>query len=316
VFAVTRFRHLDWNHVRRILVLCLSASALTRATWAHADATSSCPDAATQGQILRDADKLVEARKQFLICAQEGCPRVVRMDCAVWLEQVQAILPTVVPIAVDEAGNSLPGVKVSMDGKLLFAKIDGRSVELNPGTYTFTFEAPDGTKAEKEIVVANGEKNRRVTATIAKPAANATAVAPAPPPPPSKTNGSPPQPTPATTPAERTRPASSGPWKAAGIVTTGVGVVGLGIGTVFGVTASNKKSEANCASSGLCPTPDAVNKQKDAQNAGNLATVFFAAGAVLAAAGVTMFVFAPEAPVQVAPSVGIHSAGVVWRGAF
>jgi hypothetical protein len=200
-----------------------------------------------------------------------------------------------------------------MDGKLLVDKINGRAVEVNPGTYTFTFEAPDGTKTEKQIVVAEGEKDKRVTATIGKPVA---VVAGAPPPasttivlaPPPASQNPPVENTPVVT--------SSGPWKTIGIVTAGVGVVGLGLGSVFGVMASSNKSSAGCNSNSVCPNQNAVNTLGSAQSDGNLATVFFIAGAVLAAGGIMTWALAPSSSVQVAPSVGSNTAGMLLRGAW
>jgi hypothetical protein len=297
--------------MRRTLVIGLCATALTFGARAHADGTTNCTDASSQGQVQRDAHKLVEARNQFILCAKKECPGVVRKDCATWLEQVQASLPTIVPIAVDEAGNSLPAVKVSMDGKLLVEKIDGRAIEVNPGTYNFTFEAPDGTKVEKQVVVAEGEKDKRVMATVAKPAAVASA-APSPP-----TTIVPAASAPAPGPPGESTPRTSlGRWKVVGIVTAGVGVVGLGLGSVFGLMASSNKSSAGCNSNSVCPDQNAVNTLSSAKSDGNLATVFFVAGAVLAAGGITMWALAPSSSVQVAPSFGTNTAGMVLRGTW
>jgi hypothetical protein len=285
---------------------------LTHGTWAHADGTTTCTDASSQGQIQRDAHKLVEARGQFIICARQECPGVVRKDCATWLEQVQASLPTVVPIAADEAGNSLPNVRVSVDGKLLVEKTDGRAIEINPGTYTFTFEAPDGTKAESQVVVAEGEKDKRIGATIARPAPAVVAATP-----PATINGSTPLPASPSTPDEVPHAvSSSSPLKAVGIVTTGLGVVGLGLGAVFGLQASSKKSSAGCDSHSVCPTPTALNTLNTAKGDGNVSTGLFVAGGVLAAGGILIWALAPSSPVQVAPSVGMNTASVLLRGAW
>jgi hypothetical protein len=306
MLEVTLPRYAKRNPMRRTLVVGLCATALTFGARARADGTTNCTDASSQGQVERDAHKLVEARNQFILCAKKECPGVVRKDCTTWLEQVQASLPTVVPIAADETGNSLPTVKVSVDGKLLIDKIDGRAIEVNPGTYTFTFEAPDGTTVEKQVVVAEGEKDKRVTATVAKPVAVASAA-----PPPSSTTVHATSAPPASPP--RT---SFGPWKIVGIVTAGVGVAGLGLGSVFGLMASSHKSSAGCNSNSVCPDQNAVSMLRSAQSDGNLATVFFVAGAVLAAGGITMWALAPGSSVQVAPSIGTNTAGMVLRGTW
>jgi hypothetical protein len=297
--------------MRRTLVIGLCTTALTFGARAHADGTTNCTDASSQGQVQRDAHKLVEARNQFILCAKQECPGVVRKDCTTWLEQVQASLPTVVPIAADEAGNSLPAIKVSIDGKLLVEKIDGRAIEVNPGTYTFTFEAPDGTKVEKQVVVAEGEKDKRVTATVARPVAVVSTATP----PPSTTLSAASAPS-ASPPVESPPRTSFGRWKIVGIVTAGVGVVGLGLGSVFGLMASSNKSSAGCNSNSVCPNQNAVNTLSSARSDGNLATVFFVAGAVLAAGGIMTWALAPNSSVQVAPSLGTNMAGATLRGAW
>jgi hypothetical protein len=302
--------------MKTALFLGVCAMTTLASVEALADDKAVCLDAASQGQTLRDAHRLVEARNQFLVCARQECPSVVRKDCTTWVEQAQSSLPTVVPLATDAAGGSLPGVKVSMDGKVLLDKADGRAVEVNPGTHTFTFETADGTKIDLQVVVAEGQKNERVAATIGKPQKAAMAL----PPPPAFTSAAPTPaapPAPASTSAERAPgESSSGPWKALGIVTTGVGVVGLGIGTVFGVQASNKKSSAGCTSNSVCPTQPDLDTLHDAHNAGNLSTVFFAVGGALAAAGITMWAIAPRAPVNVAPSMSGNTAVLNVQGTW
>ena len=294
--------------MRKTLVLGVSTAALALGAPASADSTTVCTGASSQGQTARDAHRLVEARDQFLICAKQECPGVVRKDCTAWLEQVQASLPTVVPIANDVAGNGLAGVKVSIDGKVLLEKADGRAVEVDPGTHVFTFEAADGQKTDLQIVVAEGQKDKRIAATIGKPAEPAApplAPATAPPAPASASPGAP-------APAET----SSGPWKTVGIVTAGLGVVGIGLGSVFGVEASSKKGSAGCNSDSQCTTHSGVSTLSDAQGDGNVSTAFFIAGSLLAAGGVMIFALAPSSPVQVAPSVGTNTAGMLLRGVW
>jgi hypothetical protein len=283
--------------MKTALLLCVCSLAILESAEAVADDKAACVAAASQGQTLRDERKLVEALSQFTICARQECPSVVRRDCTMWHEQVKASLPTVVPVAVDAAGDGLPGAKVSMDGNPLLEQADGRAVDVNPGTHTFTFEAADGTKTELQVVVMEGQKDKRVAATMGKP--REAAVTP-----------------PATPAASAPAEPSPVPWKTIGLVTAGIGVVGLGIGTVFGVQASSKKNSAGCDSTSACPNHAALDTLHDAHSAGDLSTVFFAAGGVLAAAGITMWVLAPSAPLRVAPSVGLRAAGLSLEGSW
>jgi hypothetical protein len=98
-------------------------------------------------------------------------------------------------------------------------------------------------------------------------------------------------------------------------VTAVVGGVGLTVGAIFGLEAMSKKSGADCDEELRCPSPEAVTKLQGAQTDGNLSTVFFVVGGVLAASGVTLWALAPRS-VQVAPSVGNSAAGIVLRGAW
>jgi hypothetical protein len=56
--------------------------------------------------------------------------------------------------------------------------------------------------------------------------------------------------------------------------------------------------------------------RSEAVNAGNVSTVAFIAGGVLAAGGAALFLFAPSGHVQAVPAVGTRDAGFIVRGDF
>jgi hypothetical protein len=107
--------------------------------------------------------------------------------------------------------------------------------------------------------------------------------------------------------------------KTVGLVVAGVGVVGLGVGAYFGLSAISKNSDANnghCdSSSNLCDA-QGVQMRSDAVSAGNTSTIAFIAGGVLTAAGLGLWIFAPSSSVQAGPTVGSGGAGMALRGAF
>jgi hypothetical protein len=101
----------------------------------------------------------------------------------------------------------------------------------------------------------------------------------------------------------------------------GLGVVGIGVGAVFGAMAISNHSKA----SEVCPQPNPCNDQHasetwtDATSAGNVSTiVFIASGAVLAAGAVLWFTAPAHGArtVRLAPQVGTESAGLTLRGGF
>src|SRR5262249_31598684 len=87
---------------------------------------AACAAASDQAQQLRDEAKLRAARAQLIICADETCPGVIRKDCAGWLADVEARLPSVVFRVLDPAGKDLVQVKLTVDGKKLTDTLDGK----------------------------------------------------------------------------------------------------------------------------------------------------------------------------------------------
>ena len=127
-----------------------------------AGADGVCDTAYDQAQSFRDARKLAEARDQLRVCARPTCPRSVVTDCANWLADVEARMPSVVALATDPSGNTLSNVTVSIDHGPPHA-LDGGSWDINPGQHTFAFTAADGTTATKSVLVAETQKSLRVT---------------------------------------------------------------------------------------------------------------------------------------------------------
>jgi serine/threonine-protein kinase len=94
------------------------------------------------------------------------------------------------------------------------------------------------------------------------------------------------------------------------------GVVGVGVGTVFGIVALGKRSDLDR----LCPGyPRCVDSQRsdvqgnydDAKHAATISTVGFVLGGVLVAGGVVLWLVAPgRAPASPAAWVTAHPSGV------
>jgi hypothetical protein len=102
------------------------------------------------------------------------------------------------------------------------------------------------------------------------------------------------------------------------IATGAVGIVGLGLGTVFGIVSKTKHDEADRE----CQPPDrklctaaGVDAGNAAQSAGTTATVAFVVGAVLVAGGAALYFTAPSG-VAVAPTAAPGGGGVMIAGRF
>lgn len=299
-----------------LAVAAVAAVALATSS-ARADGTTpaACSDAYTRAQELRNQHKLVQARDALRVCAQVTCKDFIVKDCTTWLDQVDASLPSVVPVATDEGGNDVMNVRVSMDGAPLVERLDGGSIPVNPGAHTFTFETAAGVRVDKQVVVSEGEKNKRVVVQLSK----GPGAAPTPPMP----NG--PSAAPLTsaplTPSASSASAgadqsSSVPWKPIAIGVGAAGAVGLAIGAGFGIDASSKKSAAGCDSNSYCPSAQAASTLRAAKSSADLSTAFFVAGGLLAAGGVTLWVLAPSSPVQASASAGDHLFAIDVKGTW
>ncbi|NUP10955.1 MAG: hypothetical protein HOW73_33330 [Polyangiaceae bacterium] len=154
---------------RNVCSLVLASSLIclfTRDTSAQDQAA--CVQSANKVVVLRRDKKLVEAKKELAICAQESCDEVVRDDCKTWLAEVDAQLPSVVFSAKDGAGNDLVEVEVSSDGRVLTKRLDGTTLSLDPGQYVFRFVAPRQPPQEKSVVIAEGQKSRAIDIVFAE----------------------------------------------------------------------------------------------------------------------------------------------------
>jgi hypothetical protein len=66
----------------------------------------------------------------------------------------------------DEAGQDVVDARVFANGKLISERADGRAISIDPGTYTFRFEAPPRAAVEETVSVRQSEKNRIVRVQI------------------------------------------------------------------------------------------------------------------------------------------------------
>jgi hypothetical protein len=288
-----------WRTRRRVLVAGMVAGLAMFEGHASADDRATCFAAASQGQSLRDAHKLVEAREQFRRCAAAVCPSAVQSDCTGWLSDADKAIPTIVLAAKDASGNDLFDVSVSVDGKPLTSKIDGAAVPINPGPHTFRFQRGDGASVERQLLVLEGQKDLIVSVKLA-PSGTSSAV---PPPPSEPAAGSPP---PASQ-GPSAPPAPSNALRTFGWVATGVGAVGLGVGAIFtGLTLADKSS-GGCDAAGVCTNFGSINSAK---SAAPIAGTGLIVGGALLVTGVVILLSTPStAPNR--PTTGLHAAPMV-----
>jgi serine/threonine-protein kinase len=231
-------------------------------------------------------------------------------------------------ITVEASTAAVAGLLVKRDGKPVGQGTWGTGVPMDPGEHLVEAMAPGkrawrvtvkiGTQAEAQTVKVPVLDDGPAAAPMAAPPAAAAPPASAP--------------SEATTGATEPSAADAGvsstgaPLRAVGLVVGGAGIVGLGLGTFFGLHAKSlndqSKQDGHCTPSNECDATGGANRD-DAKSAANVATVALIAGGLLTATGVTLFLVggpkkkeAGAARVEATAAVSWNEAAVVVRGQF
>jgi hypothetical protein len=150
-------------------VVLFTAAWLVQSTLAGADQPAdekqACASAAEEAEQLRIDARLLEARERLVRCSRPACPTAVRNDCAQWMTEVVAAIPTVVLGVRDGRGQDVLSARVSVDRVAVEHALEGKPLEVDPGVRTFRFESA-GAATEQVVLIREGEKSRAITATL------------------------------------------------------------------------------------------------------------------------------------------------------
>jgi hypothetical protein len=290
------------------VALALASAALSGSPARAAESPAVACLAASAASLKFDNEHRLRAeRAELLACAAAVCPADIRNECIRRVDEVNLALPTIMFEAKDEVGNDLSAVKITMDTEVLADRLNGIAIAIDPGAHSFIFEAAGRPTVRRQFVIREGQKNRSELVTfaaatsgpaLATPGATyrapsgasslAASSAAATPPPPSQPEPPPPS-------SARTTVA---------IVGATLGIVGIGIGGVFGWMALSKRDDAQKVCPTLCSDQDGVRMWQDAKRAGNISTVAFVAGGIGLAGAALLWLTAPETPV--ARSAGLE----------
>jgi serine/threonine-protein kinase len=200
-----------------------------------------------------------------------------------------------------------PGVDVRRDGTALPSASWGGATPVDPGEHVIEASAP-GKKTWSAKVTAEAGK----TVNVDIPALEAVPVEAAPP------VAAAPQ---ATAPSTSVSPAAPSGRRTTALVLAGAGVLGIGIGSVFGLGAmsSNSDSKGYCNGSNQC-TPQGGDARDSAKSKATISTIAFGLGIVALATGGVLYFTAPKGDkspgITVALPIGSEPAAVTWKGAW
>jgi hypothetical protein len=188
----------------------------------------------------------------------------------------------------------------------------GAPTPTDPGPHTITVSAP-GRRTWKTSAVVRADGSTTIV--------NVPELEPETPhSPESSLSPSPVASRPSSEPATNDRGLSPSPPRWTALAAAGVGLVGLGVGTVFGLTSKSKRDQADKYCDGnTCTDPRGVELKDEALAAGDVSTVAFVVGGVgLAAGAVLWFVTSPSRANESAAGfrLGFRPAGVVLQQRF
>jgi len=289
---------------RSLLFVAVVLLGTALAPTAEANDVQACLSASEKGQRARAAGKMREARELFTVCGNDGCPALVRKDCAQWNAELASTMPSVVFGARDKAGRDLFDVSVSMDGEELAKKLDGKAVPVDPGPHTFRFEHAGFQPISERVLVKEGERARVVTVTF-----EATPPKPSDPPPPP--------------PAQNQEGHTIFP-----LLVAGAGIATAAVGIILFVTTPTRPENCSeetkkCVKGQNQTDAEFQEQQEDAGRADSqptLALAVTAAGGALIVGGLVWYMLEPTkksaSGTRVSPWMTGQSGGLSVGGAF
>jgi hypothetical protein len=229
-------------------------------------------------------------------CLDPSCHKVMRRDCASWRDEIAAALPSVLLRALDEKGEPLSQVDVSLEGRDEPLRANSEvEIDLDPGSYRLVARRSGYVEQSLDFQLAAGERAHvvtlRMTPVVAAPVA---------------------APPPAEPPPETARPLNTS-WPFFALA--GVGAVGFAGLVGFGVAARN--SEAALDDCSPACSPDVVDGVRTDYLLANVGLGVGIAGVTAAAA---WLLFVPVSSEKDAVRVGLvpqpGGAATAFSGKF
>jgi hypothetical protein len=280
------------------------------------------------GTLLNLAD--CEEHLSHLVAARQYWHRAIEIGektsdtrIALARERYAAVDARVPRLAISKPPSSVGGIVIKRDGFELGAAALGTSLPVDPGEHVIRVTAPGHAPSSVTVSVAEKERKEIVATLGAATHDDATVTDPFP----SMPDPTPPpaeEPTGQTAHSgsgdsgDRPRPpsaeTSSSTQRWIGYAVGVAGLVGLGVGAVFGLEAKSKNDASNaghCDSTGC--DPEGFATRNDAISSARVSTVAFVVGAGMLAGGAALVLTAPSTPQAAAPQAGGPS-GKAGRG--
>jgi serine/threonine-protein kinase len=234
-------------------------------------------------------------------------------------ERAQALEPTLSKLTIDVPVEArVSGLQLRRDGVEVGAAIWGTPIPTDPGDHAIEAAAPAKKTWTTTVKVGPNADQAHVAVPVLEdePAPTPVVAAPVAIPP------APAIPPPPTTPPPPPQPDGS-TQRTIGLVAGGVGIVGIAVGSIFGVMAlSSESSSKSLCPTSACTSAAAVSDNSSASSQATVSTVAMIAGAAVLVGGVVIYFTAPKAKtsnataLRVMPAVGAGEVGLRIGGAW
>jgi len=195
-------------------------------------------------------------------------------------QHLAAIEPKLARLTINvAAGAAVPGFEVKLDDAVVGGPSLGIALPVDPGVHQISASAPGKRPWQASLTIRVGPSTDTVTIQALADAAAERAPVSAP--------------IAGTAPTDDASAGKTQRYVAYGL--GGLGVVAVGVGAAFGLTAISKNNESNdkgCFGN-QCTAP-AASLRNDARSAGTISTVAFSVGGAALAGGVVLFLTAPS----------------------
>jgi hypothetical protein len=217
----------------------------------------------------------------------------------------------------------LSSLRVTRDNAPIAVTLFGVAIPVDPGKYHIVASADGYDSYETDVDVAASADSKIVDIPALKAApkgAAAVGAVAATSPGVSAATG-PSDAAPSAAPNGTPQPARAAGLRTAAYVSGAIGVVGLGVGSYFGIRAISKNSDAesHCPKGTSCDDAEGPRLTSQAKNAAVVSNITIAVGAAFVVAGVVLYLSSEpkrEARLELHPIVSRDVAGIGFGGAF
>lgn len=130
------------------------------------DGTRDCSAVYDAGREAEASGDLHTASEFYQSCGVASCGNPVRHICEAMALRLELDAPSVIPLAKDAQGEPLVDAQVTMDGKLLAARLDGHALSVDPGLHEFVFTQGSEEFGRVRVVIAQGQRNRELWMSV------------------------------------------------------------------------------------------------------------------------------------------------------